>query len=335
MSLAKKLQKWEENDLISTEQKEKIIKFEKQHNGGLFIKMSLGVAALLIGLGICLIIASNWDVIPAWLKILGTFGISILFAFGAYHEQKTARHKLKELFLILCFSMIAALIGLVGQTFNLDGGWHSFALFWALLGLPYVICSRSRIFNGMWICLFFSGIFNGMFWINFWNLLITVFPWIQMLKFEDYIIPFTLLFVALLTLFNYGARKLDSRICKYTVLAESFGILCTMCAYYTIFCCGFCYMWDSDKLTGGIAHILVLAYLAFRMSMAIREQNISAFKHNAFAAEFYIFLIFISRFSDLFATGVGFIFGGLLILGFIYLLKKTSKFIKGMEIFNA
>lgn len=334
MSLSKKLQKWVENDLISAEQSTKIKEFEKRSNGGLFIKISLTIAGLLIGWGICLIIASNWDVIPMWFRLLGAFALYGLFIAGAYREQQKERSWLKEMFLVLCFLMIAALIGLIGQTFNLEGGWQSFALAWSLLGLPYVFRSRSRTFNAVWICLFLSGVFSGMFWLRFFDWLTSVFPWILQLNLEDYLIPLTLICVVFFTALDYVAQKIDSLVHKYTVLAESFGIICTIFAYYAVFLCGFHYMGSHDIMLSAIAHIVVLTYLAFRMSLAVRAQDASAFKRNAFAAEIYIFLIFANCFGNLLTTGIGFILGGLLIWGLIHILRKTSKYIKGMEIFN-
>ena len=38
--------------------------------------------------------------------------------------------------------------------------------------------------------------------------------------------------------------------------------------------------------------------------------------------------------KDLWFSGFGFIFAGIFILGFIYLLRKTSKYIKTMEVFH-
>ena len=59
-----------------------------------------------------------------------------------------------------------------------------------------------------------------------------------------------------------------------------------------------------------------------------------AFRANAIMIELYIFAIFMAQFSDLWTTGLGFIGGGLLILGFIWLLRRTTRYIKGMEVFG-
>ena len=59
-----------------------------------------------------------------------------------------------------------------------------------------------------------------------------------------------------------------------------------------------------------------------------------SFKRNAIIVELYIALIFITRFGDLFLSGIGFILGGLAVLGLIYLLKRTAKYITEMEAFH-
>ena len=334
MSLTKKLQKWVENDLISVEQSDKIREYELQHNGSIFLRISFGMVGLLIGLGICLIVASNWDAIPVLFRIVAAFGMLALFIAGAYREQQNSNSKLKEMFLVLCFLMIAANIGLIGQTFNLEGGWTSFAFGWALLSLPYVYCSRSRVFNVAWWVLAVQGLCRGYFvgW------LLEIMPFLiffDLYRYEEHIIPVTLLFVAVMTGLNYAARKIDARINKYTLLADGFGTLCTLSAYVAVFMCGLFYMSDSYFASAAlIAHLLVLAFLAFRMFCAVHNQDAAAFRRNALLAEVYLFLTFASCFGNLLTTGVGFILGGVLLLVMIRVLQKTSRYIKGMEIFN-
>ena len=48
----------------------------------------------------------------------------------------------------------------------------------------------------------------------------------------------------------------------------------------------------------------------------------------------YIFILFASHLSNLFMSGVGFIFGGLAVLAMIYVFKRTSLYIKNMEAFK-
>ena len=334
MSIAKKLQKWVDNDLITNEQSAKIKDFEQKNNSNLFFKISFLIVGFLIGWGICLIVASNWDEIPVMFRLVADFGLFAVFIAGAYQQLQKPESKFREMMLFLCFTMVAASIGLIGQIFNLEGGWHSFAISWALLSLPYVACSRSRAFNVAWVALFLQGLCSGYF-INW---LVSIFPWLlffDLYRYQEHIIPATVCAVSLLLLINFAAKRVDSYVHKYTLIADAVAILSMFSAYFTMFLCGLYYMGTSRYAAFALmAHLLVLAFLAFRMFCAVREQDIVAFRRNALIAEIYIFLIFASSFGSLFITGIGFIFGGLLLWALIYCLKKTSRFIKGMEIFN-
>ncbi|HCU59091.1 MAG TPA: hypothetical protein DIC64_03830, partial [Alphaproteobacteria bacterium] len=70
MSLQNKLSIWVQNALITEDQKQKIFAFEKENNNGFAIKTAFIIAGLFIGLGICLIVASNWQFFPSWFKFL-------------------------------------------------------------------------------------------------------------------------------------------------------------------------------------------------------------------------------------------------------------------------
>ena len=59
-----------------------------------------------------------------------------------------------------------------------------------------------------------------------------------------------------------------------------------------------------------------------------------SFIRNTHLLELYILFLFVTRYGNLFMSGVGFIVGGLLLLGVLYLLKKTSKYIKTLEVFH-
>ena len=143
MSLKNKLNSWVENKLISKEEQDNIMAFEREHNNGFLAKTALVVAGLFIGLGICLIVAANWDVLPSFVKIIADFIVFGGMAGGAYYASRNQKPHLKDMFLFLCFLMTGATIGLVAQIFQMSGSWQSFALCWAGLSLPYVsIASR-------------------------------------------------------------------------------------------------------------------------------------------------------------------------------------------------
>lgn len=330
--LSKKLQRWVQNDLISEEQSQKIAQFEKSHNGGIFLKISFALAGLLIGLGICLVVGANWDKLPITLRLFGVFAVFAGFIYGLCRTYQLDKPKLREFFLVVCFLMIGATIGIVGQTFNLDGGWENFAIGWSVLAIPYVFCSRSRILNGVWLILFLSG----LQWELFFENLVLWFPWLPLIKWEYYIVPVLITSVLVCCGISWLAAKADEKIHRYTVMAETIALLMMFCAYYTLFWCSigsFEYFYRT-KIDLWIMRCFVFAFLICRMWLAVRKQNMISFRRNAFLLELYIFVLFMVQFGDMLTSGIGFIICGLLILLFIKVLRHTSRYIKNMEIFN-
>ena len=331
MLLSGKLQRWVEQGLISAEQSSQIAKYEKQHSGGMFLKISFTLAGLLIGLGICLVIGANWDGLPVMLRLFGVFAVFAGFIYGLCRTYVLDKAKLREFFLILCSLMIGATIGLIGQMFNLDGGWQSFALSWSILALPYVFFSRSRLLNGAWFLLLLSG----LEWGHFFERMIVWWPWLAIVKWEYYVVPLMIVCILFFCGLSWIARKIDEKIHQYTVIGEAVAIIFMFMAYYTLFWFGLTQdIFHNRYVDMWLIRLFVVAFLVGRMLMAVHNQNVVSFKRNAFLLELYIFAVFAIQFSGLLTTGIGFIACGLLILLLIKVLRYTSRYIKNMEIFN-
>ena len=322
MSLSKKLNRWKEENLLTQEQCEKILTFERQRTGNTFWRTAFVIAGLLIGLGVCLLVASNWDAMGAVVKLVGDFAILGAFFYTTWWCVTHQKKGLSELFAILSFLMIGTTIGLVGQVFNLEGGWRSFALSWALLGLPFVVVSRALFFNLGWVCLLFSA-FN-MHWLektleHLWE------------TFDGSAI----VFIAALCLLCYAGKKLDETAHPHTLLPQAFSKLTLWLAYLFTWFLGL--HWGTRNFFHApswmiviIANLFVFIFFGARMFLAIKTQNLVSFRRNAIWAEIYIFVLFASCFGSLFLSGLGFIAGGLAILGLIYVLRRTSRYIKTM-----
>ena len=113
MSLTKKVNTWVEQRIITTEQKEKILAFENKKGNNTFWNTAFIIAGILIGLGVCLLIAANWSVLPAAVKLIGDFALLGALIYGIYWSIQTQHKGLKELFTILSFLLIGGTIGLV------------------------------------------------------------------------------------------------------------------------------------------------------------------------------------------------------------------------------
>lgn len=322
MSLSKKTDVWVAQQIITPQQRKQILAFESQRSNRTFWNTAFMIAGSLIGLGLCLLIAANWKILPAWLKLAGDFALFGGFIYGLYDATQKKRNGWKELFAILCFLMVGGTIGLISQIFHLNGGWHNFACGWALLSLPFILLTRSSFFNITWLILLFS-----------------VIPFERFEKYIEVFFDELTLLQSILLLSLYGlyvaGEWLHEKIATYTALSKNVARLCLWSAYYLVFYIGGYWGLYHKTLSSQLyAHIIVFGFFALRMYTALREGNIGPFKRNAILAEAYIFLIFMSHMGVLWTTGLTFILGGLLILLFVYVLRRTLRYIKSMEHFQ-
>lgn len=326
MSLSNKTAAWVENQIITQEQRDKILSFERSKSNNIFWKTAFFIAGLLIGLGICLIIAANWDDLSDTVKLIGDFIILGTFSYYTYHFWANKKRGLTELFVILSFLMVGGSIGLISQIYQLQGGWERFALAWCLLSLPFIFVSRILFFNIVWGLLLITSVDFDLL-ENIHRFCLKHFTWntpIVLIGF--YLISFLFM-------------RIDSIVNKYTLLAKAVEKISMWIAYYITFYVGLAWglKWfhSNTGLTKQLlAYLFVFAFLGIRMFIAMTKQNISSFKRNAILAEIYIFLIFINRINNLWTSGIGFISAGLLVLILIYVLRKTTKYIKTMEVFE-
>ena len=143
-------------NVVTTETAEKIREYfhqkkEENHNRLSSIFGILG--AILVGLGIILVFAHNWDNLSRLTKIILSFlplligqllcGYSIL--------KKPESTVWKETSSVFLFFAIGASISLVAQVYNIPGDINSFIISWMLLSLPLVYLLQSSIVSLLYI----------------------------------------------------------------------------------------------------------------------------------------------------------------------------------------
>jgi len=111
------------------------------------------LGAALVGLGIMLIVAHNWDDFSrptkTFLAFLPLIIGQIACAFAYFkRKESTAWREGAATFL---FFAVGASIGMVSQIYNLDGELGSFLLTWMLLMLPIVYALKSSIVSLLYI----------------------------------------------------------------------------------------------------------------------------------------------------------------------------------------
>lgn len=144
---AQALERWRVAGLLTAEQCERIRQFEATHGEGQEHRLLrvLGIlAALFIGFGLISLIAANWDLIPAALKlfvyfvVLGGLGLSL---------SRLGRMPgfLAEALPISYLVAILGGIGLIAQVYHLpNNGWSGLVM-WSALGLaPTLVVGRDK-----------------------------------------------------------------------------------------------------------------------------------------------------------------------------------------------
>ena len=150
MSILKDIPELVQAGVISQETADKINGYYEQKRGQstnrLFIVFGI-LGAILVGLGIILIIAHNWDELSRTAKTLLAFlpllvG-QVMCGFILLKKQESTTWR--ESGTAFLFFAVGASISLVSQIYNIPGNLSSFILTWMLLCLPLVYVMRSSI----------------------------------------------------------------------------------------------------------------------------------------------------------------------------------------------
>jgi len=150
MSVLKDIQELLKAELISDNQAESIREYyrkkESQSGNKLFTVFGI-LGAILIGLGLILIIAHNWDELSRLTKTIFAF-IPLLIGqvlCGYTLLKKQDNVAWREGSTIFLFLTVGASISLVSQIYNIPGNLSSFLLTWILVCIPLVYIMKSSI----------------------------------------------------------------------------------------------------------------------------------------------------------------------------------------------
>lgn len=214
MSIQKDIQELLEAHIIGNETAEKIKDYyeNKQTFSVNKLLIVFGIfGAVLVGLGIILIIAHNWDELPKMLKTLFAFipllaGQIICARVILKKDNNTAWVESSAAFL---FFALGASISLVSQIYHIEGELSSFILTWMLLILPAVYLLKSSIISLLYIigityyaCETAYWTYTGEESIIYWLLLSAIMPYYYILykkkpdsnfmNFHNWLIPISL-----------------------------------------------------------------------------------------------------------------------------------------------
>lgn len=217
MNIIKDIQELVKAEIISPETANKIQEYyrkkEGQSQNRLFIVFGV-LGAILMGLGIILILAHNWDNLPRTIKtffaLFPLFIGQILCGFVLLRKRESiAWRESSSAFL---FFAVGASLSLVSQIYNIDGELSSLVLTWMLLVLPLIYVMRSSIVSLLYIVGISYYAIEVGYWsysdsesYTYWLLILSVLPHYYLLykkntqnnfmSFHNWFIPLSIIIV--------------------------------------------------------------------------------------------------------------------------------------------
>lgn len=163
--ISKELGYFESSGLITEEQKIGILETYDVKSGPNFIRVVVTIGAILVGLGILSFIASNWDGITHFVKLLIIFGVFCGVNLAGYQLTETNPRTGRSL-IYLGTLVYGAGIFLIGQMYNFGGDFPTAFLLWSLGVLPVAIQQKDKylmLFANLLFLVYLFGSFEQGF----------------------------------------------------------------------------------------------------------------------------------------------------------------------------
>lgn len=128
---------------------------EKLHDENYWLMILAYFSAFLIGLGIIALVAANWEQIPNNVKLGGAIVLMIANASAVILSIKFKKNILTQVLCGVFAALIMAVIGLIGQIFQLRSDVSGACLLWALCAWPLFLIAPRLLW--LWIPLLFVG----------------------------------------------------------------------------------------------------------------------------------------------------------------------------------
>ena len=135
---------------------------EKLHDENYWLMVLSYFAAFLIGLGIIALVAANWEQIPNNIKLGGAVILMIANAAAVILSIKFKKNILKQVLCGVFAALIMAVIGLIGQIFQLSSDVSGACLLWAACAWPLFLITPRLLW--LWIPLLFIGTKSFLFY---------------------------------------------------------------------------------------------------------------------------------------------------------------------------
>ncbi len=324
MSCTKKihtyLNNWEEKNLISYDQKIKIMEdMTEESSGSWFIKILGTIGAVCVGIGVILVIWSNWGLFPKAVQLIIALLLPIIpLSLGYYfcYVQKDLQ-TLGNVFAYLGSLLIWASIALIGQIYNTDGTVWSLLLVWLVLALPLLY-----IFPFKSIVVTCTALFYG---VVFYYSTEVFFPsW----KDEKYVLAVFTIFSWAMTLLSYTLNTASKKSYEYLfapIWVISLQIL-FMCLFIGTLDDSVMFLWEWT-VAHIIHNVLFLGVIFFSMWWANKNHAI-LLRHATFV---WLGLWMIAKYFELawghLGTWIFFILFGFFLIGIVYGYIKLNAYL--------
>ena len=160
MALKTKINKWLSKGIITQEQGEAILNYEKSAKSSLSWSLYgfLILAAFSVGLGVVSLIAANWQFIPDYIKLTGYFLFLSCVGLPILNTKIIKKSPLLfEVFLIFFMLLCLGGIGLISQIYNIKGEVHSALFLWSVITSGVMAVSRGKAAMHIWLIGLYAG----------------------------------------------------------------------------------------------------------------------------------------------------------------------------------
>ena len=357
-SIVRKTAGWVQNGLISEQQAQQIIAFEKNKKSifSLFsIILFLGFFSVVAG--VIAVISSNWWLIPNELKITGLFLFLITTAVLLARIKKQ-HPALFEGGLFFYMLLLFAAIGLVGQVYHLKSDTYAAFLFWSVLAFPLLLLACNVLFGYIWEFIFIAALSASPWGQEFWIFVFETFSSPLIMSFLAMALFFTVLRVEKAPIFVVPLRAISAFFTLFCLMNDYYNTSFFEAAYlktpilFSLLVIGFCFFITQSEIYNRSEKkaVLIMTGLYFLLFLLPAFQRSNYFVQLiiligfVFAAYVFgsqkavrllvvvtairILLAFFNLFGSLMYTGIGLILSGMVILGIAYACFKFDAYVK-------
>ena len=165
--LPRELSRWQSGGIITAEQRQAILESydaseltagSRRAQTRLVTSLS-AIGAVLVGLGVILFLAANWEGIPREFRLGGILAaILASHGLGYYLRYHRGYRRVGSAMVLLACIIYGAGVHLVGQVYNVEVNDPRLMLFWFLGVLPLVYIVRSQPIQYLGVALFFLAV---------------------------------------------------------------------------------------------------------------------------------------------------------------------------------